>query len=249
MKNKQLAIMISGASGGIGSSLCEAFRNRGFFVIATDKIKKDCCYDEFIEMDLISYVNDHSTHQNFNNLINNILVDKPLVGLINNAAVQILDHLKDLKIEDFQKSIDINVKAPLLLTKDLISYLKKSKGTIINIGSIHSDLTKENFLSYAVSKSALKGLTQSLSIDLGPFEVTANLIQPAATRTTMLESGFKENKEALEQLEAFHPLGRIASPEEISKIALFLVENRESFINGAVIQVDGGISNRLHDPD
>jgi NAD(P)-dependent dehydrogenase (short-subunit alcohol dehydrogenase family) len=249
MKKSQQSIIITGASGGIGSSLCQMFKDKGYFVIATDKIKIKAPYDLFIEMDLMDYVYDLSLRKNFIKKINQVVKSKKLIGLINNAAIQLLDNTINIDIDDFNKSIDINVKAPLLLVQDLFSFLEDSKGTVINIGSIHSDLTKKDFLSYAVSKSALKGLTRSLSIDLASHGISTNMIQPAAIRTQMLESGFSKNKDGLRQLSSFHPLGKIGEPKEIAKIALFLIENKDSFINGATIQLDGGISGCLHDPN
>jgi len=249
MSDKQKAVFITGATGGIGQSLCKVFRKEDFYVIATDKIKREGDYSYFIELDLINYVSSKSVRKKFLQDIKKLLVDKSLRGLINNAAIQITDRLEDIKPRDFQKSFDVNVKAPLILTQDLLSYLKQSKGTVVNIGSVHSDLTKNDFMSYAVSKAALKGLTKSMSIDLGKYGINTNLIQPGAIRTKMLDAGFNNNKQALSRLESFHPLGRIGSPEEIATIVLFLLKNTDSFINGASIQVDGGISSMLHDPE
>lgn len=249
MIDSQKAVFITGASGGIGKCLCKLFSKEGFYVIATDKIQREGDYNYFIELDLINFVSKEPVRKKFRQDIKCLLEDKSLLGLINNAAIQITDKMEDIKPKDFQESFDVNVKAPLVFTQDLLSYLKQSKGSVVNIGSIHSDLTKKYFMSYAVSKAALKGLTKSMSIDLATYGINTNLIQPGATRTKMLEAGFNKNKEALSKLESFHPLGRIGLPEEIAKIALFLVENRDSFINGASIQVDGGISRRLHDPD
>lgn len=117
----------------------------------------------------------------------------------------------------------------------------------MNIASVHSTVTKPGFVSYSTSKAALVGLTRSLAIDLGS-RVRVNAICPAATATPMLLAGFDGHPEALKELANVHPLERIAKPEEVAQVALFLASPQASFITGASILVDGGISGRLHDP-
>ena len=248
MSKKEKAILITGASGGIGSSICKTFYDDGYFVIATDIEDNDVFSDKFLSLDLLNLSNSKDSRSEIRQNLEDILNNKELAGIINNAAIQLTDDIENIDLDDFQKTLDINLKAPLILIQDCLSFLKQSKGTIVNIGSIHSKLTKNGFLSYAVSKSAIEGLTKSLSVELGKDGITTNLIQPAATQTRMLEAGFENNLESMAKLKNSHPLKRIASPSEIAKIALFLIQNNDLFINGATISVDGGIGNLLHDP-
>jgi NAD(P)-dependent dehydrogenase (short-subunit alcohol dehydrogenase family) len=101
---------------------------------------------------------------------------------------------------------------------------------------------------YATSKAALVTLTRSLAVELAP-EVRVNAVNPAATDTSMLRAGFKDNSTGLQILGDYHPLKRIAQPEEIAKVSLFLASPQASFMTGAIVNVDGGISGCLHDPD
>jgi NAD(P)-dependent dehydrogenase (short-subunit alcohol dehydrogenase family) len=78
--------------------------------------------------------------------------------------------------------------------------------------------------------------------------VRVNAIEPAAIRTPMLEAGFAENPEQLAQLEAFHPSGSIGSPLDVAKAVSYLIDPSHTFLNGCVLQLGGGIHNRLHDP-
>ena len=128
----------------------------------------------------------------FTKELHSLLSEIELMGIVNNAALQINDSIENIKPEDFQDTFDVNVKAPLYFVQNLLMYLKKSNGSILNIGSIHSQLSKSKFLSYAVSKSALKGLTKSMSIELGAYGISANLLLPAAIDTKMLHEGFNE---------------------------------------------------------
>jgi NAD(P)-dependent dehydrogenase (short-subunit alcohol dehydrogenase family) len=117
----------------------------------------------------------------------------------------------------------------------------------VNIASIHATVTKPEFALYATSKGALIALTRSLAIELAP-DVRVNAVIPAATDTPMLRDGFGDNVDGLPVLGDYHPLGRIAQPEEVAQVALFLAAPQASFVTGAMVNVDGGIGVCLHDP-
>ena len=115
------------------------------------------------------------------------------------------------------------------------------------MSSVHATATKPGFIAYATSKTALVGLTRSLAVDLGP-RVRVNCILPAATDTPMLRAGFEGNPQGLAELGAMHPIGRIATPEEVAHVAVFLASKDAAVITGAAFAIDGGIGGRLHDP-
>ncbi|MFN6000135.1 MAG: SDR family NAD(P)-dependent oxidoreductase, partial [Dolichospermum sp.] len=115
------------------------------------------------------------------------------------------------------------------------------------ISSVHAISTKPGFVCYATSKSALVGMTKAMAVDLGA-DLRINAICPGATATPMLLAGFEGKEEEFQQLSNMHPLERIAQPDEIASVALFLVSQEASFITGASLSVDGGIGIRLHDP-
>ena len=168
--------------------------------------------------------------------------------LINNAAVQILSSIDEIKQEDWNHTLNVNLTGPLFLSQFFLSRLEAVHGCIINIASIHQQLTKKRFIAYATSKSALVGLTKALSVDL-QGRVRVNTISPAAIDTPMLHDGFNNDSSKVQRLHDLHPLRRIGKPQEVSKLALLLAEDGLGFINGANIQIDGGISNVLKDLD
>ena len=237
--------MITGVSGGIGSSIANEFKNAGYYVIGLDiQNYENNNIDLFIEIDLDKYVFDLNyqlkKNQDFDLKISHLSV------LINNAAVQILASIEDLKLEDWSKTMNVNLTAPMLLSKYFFNKLSMTNGSIINIASIHQILTKRSFLSYATSKSALVGLTKAMSVDLNG-KVRVNAISPAAINTPMLLAGFNNDLEQVQKLNEIHPMQRIGKPNEVAKLALLLVSDELSFINGANISIDGGISNVLKD--
>jgi NAD(P)-dependent dehydrogenase (short-subunit alcohol dehydrogenase family) len=244
--NKQKSILITGVSGGIGSGIATYFKNKNYKVIGIDNTipKKELLIDEFIFFDLNLYVLDEEYRKKQNSILNEKADSLHL--LVNNAAVQLLDTLDDLNLTDWQKSLNVNLTAPMLLSQHLLPALEKDKGCIVNIGSIHQQLTKPKFISYATSKSALIGLTKALAVDL-KGRVRVNSISPAAIETDMLIAGFGGNEEAIKALEKLHPVQRIGIPEDIARMVYFLSEENQGFIHGANFALDGGIGSVLHD--
>ncbi len=245
----QNVVIITGASGGIGLSLCKNFRQSGWFVLGTSReAPKDpeAC-NAFIQRDLNVLATDPDALQAFTKDVHKIIDGRPIKSLINNAATQILGKTADLKAEDFILSFSVNVIAPFLLTQAFLKDLIKNKGNVLNIGSVHAQATKPEFVAYATTKTAIHGLTRSLAVDLGP-DVRVNTLAPAATATPMLKAGFKGNEAGLAALASIHPLQRISDVSEVAKAALFLCSDNASFMTGATIFTDGGILSRLHDP-
>jgi len=170
-------------------------------------------------------------------------------AVVNNAAIQILGSTEDLRLEDFSKTMDVNVFAPLALIQLFLADLKSNKGTVVNIGSIHSSLTKPGFVSYATSKSAIEGLGSALAVDLGKTGITINTIKPAAIQTEMLEESFVNSPNDLEQLAGFHPSGIIGQVGDVAELVTYLISTSSQFLNGSSIDLSGAIHHRLHDPN
>jgi len=245
MSNK--VALITGAIGGIGQALCEEFTNSGYFVIGTDQILGNCKCNKFIQIDINEFLSENQKKSPNFELLFDLIAEKGLDVLVNNAAIQILGGTEDITLEDWQNTLNTNLLSPFFTTQVLLKYLESKNGSVINIGSVHARATKPGFVCYATSKSALVGLTNSMAVDLGP-RIRVNGINPAATATTMLLEGFKGKEDQYADLADKHPLKRIAEPSEIAKSALFLASDDAQFITGTCLELDGGIGRRLHDP-
>jgi NAD(P)-dependent dehydrogenase (short-subunit alcohol dehydrogenase family) len=161
--------------------------------------------------------------------------------------LQIIKPFREITSNDINDTLDVNLKAPLLLSQVLLSELKKNNGKIINISSIHSKLTKINFLAYSVSKSAIDGFTRALALEIGQ-DVGVIGIAPAAIKTKMLEKSFSGYHQKFKNLKNFHPTKTIGTPEEIADLINYIMHSKGKFLNGSIINIDGGISHKLHDP-
>lgn len=248
---KEPAAIVTGASGAIGSAICARLTRAGFHVVGVD-LQPQCneTAASFIKLDLARLAHSNADAQSdCRRLINEAVGDgRSLKLLVNNAATQRLACFSEISLADWQSSLDVNVTAPFLLCQMFLEDLAEASGAILNIGSIHSSLTKAGFIAYAASKAALEGLTQALAVEIGK-DVRVNAILPAAVDTPMLRAGFNNDKEKIDLLSAYHPTGQIASVEQIAEIVLWLSESDIQCMNGASIRADGGIGARLHDPN
>ena len=250
LKQKKSAVIITGACGGIGRELCKSFFEYGYKVIAIDSrdVIPGLEIDEFIQMDLTKILNDTSAKQDFKNFIIDRSKGSALKGLVNNAAIQIVRSFEDLTEDDWKLTLDTNLLVPFVMSQLFLEPLAAGSGSILNISSIHANQTKRHFAAYATSKAALSSMTRLLAIELGN-RIRVNAIEPGAISTEMLEQGFKEfpGKRAL--LDAMQPMKRIGTPQEVARLACFLISDEAQFINGATVQIDGGIRSQLHDPN
>jgi NAD(P)-dependent dehydrogenase (short-subunit alcohol dehydrogenase family) len=243
-------VVITGSSGDIGSCLVQEYLDDKFFVIGIDKKIKGVEIENFIEIeaDLLTFAQEYEYQKKIIKKINNILKDKVRkLIIINNAAVQIVKNVSEVTWLDWNKSLSINTIAPFFLTTGLLDHLMKSHGHVINISSIHSNLTKKDFSIYAASKSALDSITKSMALELSSHGISVNAISPAAIKTKMLLGGFN-SLEDLKQLEDYHPAGKIALPTELASFVKSITDFKGSFLTGSIIDFNGGIGAKLHDP-
>lgn len=158
--------------------------------------------------------------------------------LVNNVGIYNRHTLEECSLKDWEKTIATNLTSAFLLCKEVAPIMKKSNfGRIVNISSIAGIVGSSHGPDYAASKAALVALTKSLSADLGKFNIRVNSISPSYVNTDMLKYWSKEKiKEKSNEM----VLGRVAEPEEIANIVLFLASEDSSIMTGENIVVGGG---------
>ncbi len=235
MKN----VLITGGASGLGKEICKSFRNAGYNVIFTYNNtafsnELDGCH---------GFKCDLANEEKINELIKNIYQKYQNIDvLINNAAIEINKDFSSKSKRDFMKTLEVNLVAPFLLSREIGSRMYMyGSGKIINISSNNSlDKYDPVTVDYDASKAGLNILTKCTALEFSPY-VTANAVAPG----WILTDKIKELDDKLDN--QFVPsesknilLNRFATCDDICNLLLFLASDKSNYINGDIIRIDGG---------
>ncbi len=238
--------LITGAARGIGAACARAFRADGWRVVGLDL---DACpdADRSIAVDL-------ADAEAIGVAVASIAAQEGrLDALVNNAAHQVVGAIDAISLEDWDRTMAINLRAPFWLLRCALPMLEASGGAVVNVSSVHAVATSAEISPYAASKGGLATFTRAAALDLAPRGVRVNAVLPGAVDTEMLRAGFArghiaegEVEAQLAEFGARHPVGRIGRPEEIALAILHLADGaRSPYVTGASLVVDGGVTARL----
>lgn len=215
------SVMITGVSRGIGKAIKDVLQETNQFNLITPSRK---------DMDL---TNIEHIKKYFND--NKIQIDI----LINNAGINVLNRIEDIKQDTVAEMLNVNLVAPLELIKCCVPYMKSGKwGRIVNISSIWGVNSKEFRTLYSATKFALNGITKALSRELGEFNILVNAVCPGYVNTELTNKNIPLAEQ--EKIKATIPLRRFAEPVEIARLIKFLVSEDNTYITGQAIIIDGG---------
>ena len=238
---KNLSIVLTGATGGIGSSILDNLVNAGANVLATgtneDKLKS--IKDKYQNVKVQKFdISQHNEIENFIDKCNETLGNKIDV-LINNAGIT-KDNLSiRMKDEEWSKVIDINLTSTFLLCKSAIKKMLKNKnGKIINITSVVGHTGNIGQANYVASKAGVVAMSKSLALEYGKKNITVNCISPGFIKSNMTE---KINNDHRELLKSRIPLERFGDPIDVANTVVFLCSNLSDYITGETIHVNGGM--------
>lgn len=246
MLNDKVAI-ITGGTRGIGLEIGRVFLEEGAKVILfgskEESVKKalDTLKKENSNYDVKGYYPELINEEEIKEVFKIIEDEYGHIDiLVNNAGVSSNTSLMDYTIDEFDKIMNINVKAVFILSKVAVPYLKKTKGVILNTSSMVSMYGQASGVAYPASKFAVNGITKSLARELAPLGIRVNAVAPGITETDMVKS---LPQELIKPLIKTIPLGRIGTPKDIANAFLFLASDKASYITGAIINVDGSVRN------
>jgi NAD(P)-dependent dehydrogenase (short-subunit alcohol dehydrogenase family) len=172
----------------------------------------------------------------------------PPTILVNNAGVNANYDATEMTEDEWDRFFGIDLKASWLTAKHAIPHMRAAGGgAIVNVSSIHGFATLEGFFPYAAAKSGLVGLTRSLALDLGPDAIRVNCVAPGFTRTRLVQDSIDRSTDPAAneaQMVSGVALGRIAEPIEVARAIRFLASDEASYITGASLLVDGGLTAR-----
>jgi cyclopentanol dehydrogenase len=163
--------------------------------------------------------------------------------LVNNAAILGLAGIADTTLEVWERVIAVNQTGPFLGMRAAIPALRRSGGgSIVNISSALALIGTGESASYTATKGALTALTRTAAVELAPDRIRVNVVHPGVIDTPMVDAGLGRSPEALAKMAAAAPIGRIGRPEEMAAAVLYLASDESSFVTGASLSVDGGLS-------
>jgi len=246
---KDKVAIITGGGSGIGRATCELFAEEGARVIVADVDQR--------EGDAVAaLINKAGGQAHF--VQADISLEADAAGLtaeavrtfggldllVNNAAVFILKGL-EATVEDWRRSLDVNLIGPSLVSKYAVEEMKKrGSGAIVNLGSMSGFIAQPHFVTYSSTKAALVQMTKNMAMDLAPFKIRVNCVCPGTVITRATERHRAQVGISLEQFMAEegakHLLKRVGQPREVAYAILFLASDEASFITGTHLMVDGG---------
>jgi len=241
--------LVTGGSRGIGLMIARGYVEAGATVYITSRTAEVCdavAEELTVVGRCISVPSDLSTMEGVEGLCRQLAErEEKLHILVNNAGAAWGEPIETFPEEGFDKVTDLNLKSLFFLTRDLLPMLENAASPedparVINIGSIDGLRVPfvENF-SYAAAKAAVHHLTRMLAVHLGGRKITVNAVAPGFFPSKMTQFLLENYREKFEEA---CPLGRIGEPADMAGIAVFLASRAASYINGAVIPVDGGHS-------
>lgn len=169
--------------------------------------------------------------------------------LVNNAGIAHIGRLDNTAEADFDRVFRVNVKGAYNCMSAIIGHMKgNGGGVILNMASIAATCGLPDRFAYSMSKGAIVSMTYSVAKDYLPFKVRCNCISPARVHTPFVDGFLRQNypgkeQEMFERLSQAQPIGRMASPEEVAALALFLCSEEAAFITGTDYPIDGGFVN------
>ncbi|HVA01428.1 MAG TPA: SDR family oxidoreductase [Terriglobia bacterium] len=240
--------IVTGAGSGIGQAAAELLSEEGAKVVVADidpkggketveAIKKKGNVAHFVEADISREADAKKISEETVKVFGGINI------LVNDAATFVLKGF-DATLEDWQRSVGVNIIGTAMVTKYAVEHLKKQGGSIVNLSSMSAFVAQPNFTAYSSTKAAIAQMTRNMAMDLAPYKVRVNSVCPGPIITAASYRHMEKVGQTPEEFDAIEGektlLKRTGRPREVAYAILFLASDESSYITGSCVMVDGG---------
>lgn len=249
MSFKGKRVVVTGACGVFGQWIAAAFAREGAKLCLTDQREADLAA---AAKALGGEVLTHATElMDANSIAGLVKLVKDRWGaadiVVNNAGVYPRGLLLDIEVAEWDRIMDVNVRAPFIITREFAKLMiaQKVKGSIVNISSGAARQMRNGSVPYCVSKTAVERLTKGLALELAEHGIRVNAVEPGfapGSKVSPLQADY------VSKMKARIPLQRTSGPDDAPEAILYLCSDKASFITGAVFSVDGGNSIGTYEP-
>ncbi|MGH3520264.1 MAG: SDR family NAD(P)-dependent oxidoreductase [Haloechinothrix sp.] len=247
------AALITGAGSGIGRAAAELFAAEGAGVAVVD-LRGEAAEETVAKITAaggraLAIAADVTSAEQIEGAVGRAVAEFGRLDLLyNNAGIDSRGSVAEAQEYDWDRCFAVNVKGTFLCSKAAVGHLRSAGGgAIVNQGSVAGLVAVPNFAAYCAAKGAVVSLTRSMAIDLAPQRIRVNAICPGTVFTPLMEPmlrarGDGDLEAGLAKTLVKYPIGRLGTPEEIAKVALFLCSDESSFMTGSIVTADGGMT-------
>jgi NAD(P)-dependent dehydrogenase (short-subunit alcohol dehydrogenase family) len=248
--------IVTGTARGIGRAIAARYAAEGAIVVGVDvqaELGRRSAEEIATEGGRMGFVAaDVSREDDVRAFVGDVLRDHGRVDiLVNNAAVQVEALAADVRVEDFHRIVDVNLLGCVLTCREVLpAMVARHSGVIVNMSSVNAFSADPLLPVYGATKAAIIGYTKSVAVAYGPHGIRANAICPGDVDTELNRAFFEAHPDPVAfrgRVEREYPVRRIASTDEIARIAVFLASDDAAFVNGTEVIVDGGITSRIYE--
>ncbi len=251
MKLQERVVIVTGGDSGIGKAIAMRFAQEGARVVVDyvgDEKPAAALVDEIENFGGKAYAVEANIGQpdGVATLIKETVRHfGHLDCIVNNAGVEEKHPFLEMPFEVWKKVIDVDLTGPWLCSQEAAKQMVRQKrgGRIINVSSVHEEITMPTNAPYCAAKGGLRMMMRTIAVELAPYDITVNNVCPGAVDTPM-DAKLKADKKQYEALLNEIPLHRMARPDEIASMCVYLASDEAAYITGASFLVDGGMTKK-----
>ncbi len=238
-------VLVTGASSGIGAAIAIAFAENGWDVMAAGRDEGRLEEVADVSERIVTWAGELASSEDCEELVAETIDEFGEIDcLVNNAGIIVRGNAADTSDDDWRETMTVNLDVPFFLSRAALPYVLRAEGSIVNIASDWGLRGGERAVAYCASKGGLVLLTKAMARDHAREGLRVNAICPGDVDTPMLaaeaEAAGMDIDDYMEEASESVPNGRVAEPEEVAALALFLASDAATHINGTTVAIDGG---------